>query len=138
MYIHTTPFVAIINNNDFSLNPFFPPSAPDSKSQPGIMTGPIIIPLPDSFKLHNNQSIPAVGLGTFQIAANHDNDKKNDHNNNNNDINSLVEDVVYAALMRHGYRHLDTASAYGNEKEVGRAIRKSGIPRNEVFVTTKL
>lgn len=101
------------------------------------MTGPIIIPLPDSFKLHNNQSIPAVGLGTFQIAANHDNDKKNDHSNND-DKNSPVEDVVFAALMRHGYRHLDTASAYGNEKEVGRAIRKSGISRNEVFVTTKL
>lgn len=96
------------------------------------MTGQIT-PLPDSFKLHNNQSIPAVGLGTFQIAANHDNDKKT-----NNDKNSPVEDVVFAALMRHGYRHLDTASAYGNEKDVGRAIRKSGIPRNEVFVTTKL
>lgn len=98
------------------------------------MTGPTI-QLPGSFKLHNNQSIPAVGLGTFQIAANHDNDKKDD---NNNDKSSPVEDVVFAALMRHGYRHLDTASAYGNEKEVGRAIRKSGIPRNEVFVTTKL
>lgn len=97
------------------------------------MTDPI--PLPDSFKLHNNQSIPAVGLGTFQIAANNDND--NDKNNNS-DNNSRVEDVVFAALTRHGYRHIDTASAYGNEKDVGRAIRKSGIPREEVFVTTKL
>lgn len=86
------------------------------------MTDPL--PLPSSFKLHNNQSIPAVGLGTFQIA---------DINNNN-----LAEDVVFSALTKHGYRHVDTASAYGNERDVGRAIHRSRIPREELFVTTKL
>lgn len=91
------------------------------------MVEPPALPLPGSFRLHNNQSIPAVGLGTFQIA---------DNNNINN--NNIVEDVVFAALTKQGYRHVDTASAYGNEEYVGRAIRKSGIPREELFVTTKL
>lgn len=92
------------------------------------MIEPPALPLPGSFSLHNNQSIPAVGLGTFQIAD----------NNNNINNNNIVEDVVFAALTKQGYRHVDTASAYGNEKYVGRAIRKSGIPREELFVTTKL
>lgn len=91
------------------------------------MIEPPALPLPGSFRLHNNQSIPAVGLGTFQIA---------DNTNINN--NNIVEDVVFAALTKQGYRHVDTASAYGNEEYVGRAIRKSGIPREELFVTTKL
>ena len=65
--------------------------------------------------------IPAVGLGTFQGDAG----------------NSLVKQTVAAAL-REGYRHIDTATAYGNEKEVGEAIEESGIPRDEIFVTTKL
>lgn len=65
--------------------------------------------------------IPAVGLGTFQ-----------------GDVgNSLVKHSVAAAL-RQGYRHIDTAAAYGNETEVGEAIKESGIPRSEVFITTKL
>ena len=65
--------------------------------------------------------IPAVGLGTFQ-----------------GDLgNSLVKQTVAAAL-RKGYRHIDTAAAYGNEKEVGEALRESGLPRNEIFITTKL
>lgn len=65
--------------------------------------------------------IPAVGLGTFQ-----------------GDLgNSLVKQTVAAAL-RTGYRHIDTAAAYGNEKEVGEALKESGLPRNEIFITTKL
>lgn len=40
--------------------------------------------------------------------------------------------------LKNGYRHIDTAAAYGNEKSVGRAIKDSGIPREEIFVTTKL
>ncbi len=65
--------------------------------------------------------IPAVGLGTFQ-----------------GDVgNSLVKQTVAAAL-RQGYRHIDTAAAYGNETEVGEAIKESGIPRSEIFITTKL
>ncbi|KAI9659611.1 MAG: hypothetical protein M1831_003692 [Alyxoria varia] len=76
---------------------------------------------PTSFTLSNGARMPAVGYGTFQSAAG------NDH----------VEDFVSTAL-RVGYRHIDTALAYGNEKEVGRMIKKSAIPREELFVTTKL
>lgn len=42
--------------------------------------------------------------------------------------------AVFAAL-RHGYRHVDSARMYGNEAEVGRAVRESGVPRSEVFVS---
>lgn len=65
--------------------------------------------------------IPAIGLGTFQGDSG----------------NSLVKETVVAAL-REGYRHIDTAAAYGNEKEIGDAIKESGIERNELFITTKL
>ncbi|KAK2809521.1 hypothetical protein FQN50_003789 [Emmonsiellopsis sp. PD_5] len=76
--------------------------------------------LPMSFVV-NGLCIPAVGFGTFQ----------------GDDSNGLVKQSVLKALQ-HGYRHIDTAAAYGNEKEVGEAIRESGIPRNELFITTKL
>ncbi|KAH7313914.1 aldo-keto reductase [Stachybotrys elegans] len=72
--------------------------------------------LPPTFSLNNGLSIPAVGLGTFQGDAG----------------NSQVKDAVLTAL-RLGYRHIDGASAYGNEKEIGQAIRESGIPRGEIF-----
>ena len=42
------------------------------------------------------------------------------------------------AALRHGYRHIDTAQFYGNEKEVGEAVRQSGISRSDVFLTTKI
>ncbi|PKY00545.1 hypothetical protein P168DRAFT_299936 [Aspergillus campestris IBT 28561] len=51
--------------------------------------------------------------------------------------NNQVKETVLKAL-KCGYRHIDTATAYGNEKEVGEAIKESGVPREEVFVTTKL
>ena len=76
---------------------------------------------PETFDIGEG-SIPAVGLGTFQ----------GDDGNN-----SSVKEVVLMAL-RNGYRHIDTAAAYGNEKEVGDAIKESGIPRTDIFVTTKL
>ena len=76
--------------------------------------------LPEGF-LVQGCFIPAVGLGTFQ----------------GEDGNSLVKETVIAAL-RKGYRHIDTAAAYGNEKEVGDAIQESSIKRDEIFVTTKL
>lgn len=76
--------------------------------------------LPRSFDI-GGVSLPAVGLGTFQ----------------GEDGNSKVKEALLAAL-RNGYRHIDTAAAYGNEKEVGEAIKESGIPRAEIFVTTKL
>jgi diketogulonate reductase-like aldo/keto reductase len=63
--------------------------------------------------------MPLLGFGTWQIRG------------------SAAYDAVREALEA-GYRHLDTATMYGNEAEVGRALRDSGVPRDEVFVTTKL
>ena len=49
----------------------------------------------------------------------------------------LVEKAVEVAL-KAGYRHIDTATAYSNEREVGEGIKNSGVPREEIFLTTKL
>ncbi|KAF7590027.1 hypothetical protein BBP40_003415 [Aspergillus hancockii] len=76
--------------------------------------------LPPTFKL-KDISLPAVGLGMFQGDTG----------------NGKVKAAVLAALTC-GYRHIDTAAAYGNEREVGEAIKDSGIPREDIFVTTKL
>jgi diketogulonate reductase-like aldo/keto reductase len=72
------------------------------------------------FTLANGDQIPSVGFGTWQIPD-----------------GSAAYDAVAAALAA-GYRHIDTARAYGNEASVGRAIADSGIPRAEIFLTTKL
>lgn len=77
--------------------------------------------LRQSFTLNNGADVPAIGLGTFQ----------------GDEGNSKVKDAVLKAL-RLGYRHIDGAAAYGNEKEIGAAIRESGIPREEIFVISKL
>ncbi|KAI1392458.1 aldo-keto reductase [Hypoxylon trugodes] len=77
--------------------------------------------LPDTFVLNNGRKVPAVGLGTFQ----------------GEDGNSQVKYAVKLALIL-GYRHIDGAHAYGNEKEIGEAIKESGIARQEIFVTSKL
>lgn len=69
--------------------------------------------------LANGVTIPVVGFGTWQIP------------------NEEAYDAVMKAL-KAGYRHIDTAAAYRNEENVGKAIRESGIPRNEIFVTSKL
>lgn len=71
------------------------------------------------FTLANNIKIPAVGFGTWQIS------------------NSDVVDACLIAL-NSGYRHIDTALAYNNEKGVSEAIKKSGLKREEIFITTKL
>lgn len=63
--------------------------------------------------------IPQLGYGVFQVPADE------------------AEQAVATALQA-GYRHIDTAAAYGNEEGVGRAVRASGLPREKVFVTTKL
>lgn len=76
--------------------------------------------LDKSFQVQNF-IIPAVGLGTFQ----------------GEDGNRNVKDIVVEAITA-GYRHIDTAAAYGNEKEVGEAIKDCGIPRESLFITTKL
>ena len=71
-------------------------------------------------KLNDGNEIPAIGFGTFQIP---------------ND--GTTYDAVRKALAA-GYRHIDTAVAYFNEHEVGRAIKDSGIPREQIWVTSKL
>lgn len=74
----------------------------------------------DFFTLANGVKIPAIGFGTWQIPS--------------GDItyNSVIES------LNAGYRHIDTAQAYGNEASVGKAILDSGIDRSEIFVTSKL
>ena len=74
-----------------------------------------------TFKLDNGLEVPAVGLGTFQ----------------GDNGNSRVREAVFLAL-KEGYRHIDGAAAYGNEKDISQAIRESGLPREDLFVTTKL
>jgi 2,5-diketo-D-gluconate reductase A len=69
--------------------------------------------------LNNGQSIPQLGFGVFQIEP-----------------KDTVEAV--SAALQTGYRHIDTAEMYGNEKEAGAAIAKSGLDRGDVFVTSKL
>ncbi|MBB4684325.1 aldo/keto reductase [Amycolatopsis jiangsuensis] len=70
-------------------------------------------------ELNNGVRIPQFGFGTFQLSA--------------DDVTAAVRTALEA-----GYRHLDTAQAYENEEGVGEGIRQSGVPREEVFVTTKL
>ncbi len=75
--------------------------------------------LNDTYTLANGVTIPKLGLGTWFI----DDDK----------AAQAVKDAVAA-----GYRNIDTAQAYGNERGVGEGVRTSGIPREELFVSTKL
>ena len=76
--------------------------------------------LTDTFTLANDVDIPKIGFGTWQIP------------------DGEIAYTSVAEALKVGYRHIDTARAYGNEPSVGRAIRDSGIPREEIFVTTKL
>lgn len=76
--------------------------------------------LTDTYTLSNGVKIPVLGFGTWQSADG---------------------DVAYQAVkwaLDAGYRHIDTAAIYGNESSVGRAIKDSGVPREELFVTSKL
>lgn len=70
--------------------------------------------------LNDRNQIPTLGFGVYQIPD-----------------NGPAYEAVMAAL-KAGYRHIDTAAAYFNESDVGRAVRDSGIPREEIFVTSKL
>jgi diketogulonate reductase-like aldo/keto reductase len=72
------------------------------------------------YRLNQGIEIPVLGLGVFQTPP-----------------GRATRDAVTWALDA-GYRHIDTASMYGNESDVGEAVRASGLPREEVFVTTKL
>jgi 2,5-diketo-D-gluconate reductase A len=69
--------------------------------------------------LNNGVEIPQLGFGTYKIGT---------------------EDTVDTTLiaLEVGYRHVDTAEMYGNERQVGEAVRKSGLDRSEIFVTSKL
>src|SRR6202012_1936604 len=69
--------------------------------------------------LADGNTIPTLGLGVWQVANGPE-----------------CENPVRWALEA-GYRHIDTAQAYGNEESVGRALRDSGIPRQDIFITTK-
>ena len=73
----------------------------------------------DTYTLYNGVEMPCLGLGTYQS-----------------------KDAVAAAAVKSavetGYRLIDTAAAYGNERGVGQGIRISGVPREEIFVTSKL
>jgi 2,5-diketo-D-gluconate reductase A len=79
---------------------------------------PVVTAIPD-IMLNNGQQIPQFGFGVFQIEP-----------------EDTVEAVVTA--LQAGYRHIDTAEGYGNEKQVGEAIAKSGVDRSDVFITSKL
>ena len=70
--------------------------------------------------LNNGVEIPRLGLGVYQSPP-----------------GKTTENAVRYALMI-GYRLIDTAQLYGNEQDVGRAVRKSGVSRDEVFITTKV
>ena len=74
----------------------------------------------DSITLHNGVKMPQLGFGVFKV--------KNG--------SETVESVKKA--LEAGYRHIDTAAIYGNEEGVGQAIRESGIPREELFITSKV
>ena len=69
--------------------------------------------------LNNGIKMPALGIGTFLISP-------------PDAFNGVKE------ALKMGYRHIDTANMYGNERAVGRAIKESGVPRNEIFLATKI
>lgn len=71
------------------------------------------------YKTINNKNMPMVGFGTWKIT------------------DSDAENAVYQAI-KTGYRHIDTASIYKNEQGVGKGIKKSGVAREDIFITTKV
>ncbi len=73
-----------------------------------------------TFNLNNNENIPVIGFGVFMIPN-----------------NGPTYEATLAAL-KAGYRHIDTAAGYMNESDVGKAIKDSGLPREEIFITSKL
>src|SRR6185437_2495283 len=75
--------------------------------------------LEETFTLSNGVEIPKLGFGTWMIP--------------DSEAARVVRDAVGV-----GYRHFDTAQAYGNERGVGEGLRASGVPRDQIFVTTKL
>lgn len=76
--------------------------------------------LQDSYTLNTGATIPKIGFGTWQIP----------------DGEPAYHSTLFA--LQNGYRHVDTARVYGNEASVGKAIADSGIPREDIFLTTKV
>ena len=76
--------------------------------------------LEDTYTLNNGVKIPIIGFGTWQTPD-----------------GDVAEHAVESALNA-GYRHIDTAAAYGNEESVGEALKRSGVNRHDLFITTKL
>jgi 2,5-diketo-D-gluconate reductase B len=83
-----------------------------------IASEPEVTPPPFSVEAHDAH-IPKLGFGTFQLTG------------------KTGREMV-ARAVEAGYRHIDTAQGYRNEQDVGRGIRESGVPRSEVFLTTKV
>ena len=71
------------------------------------------------YTLSNNMKIPVIGFGTWQTP------------NDDTGVNAVL------AALKAGYRHIDTAQGYENEQAVGKAVKQSGIPREEIFITSK-
>ena len=76
--------------------------------------------LTDCFVLPNGVNIPCIGFGTWQTPSDEEG------------LNAVL------AALEAGYRHIDTAAVYGNEHMVGEAVRKGGVPRDQLFITSKL
>ena len=75
-----------------------------------------------TIKLSSGYDMPVIGLGTFLNTTN-------------------VKEMVKSSILDHGYRHIDTAKLYGNEQDIGEALKEvfeAGIKREELFITTKL
>jgi 2,5-diketo-D-gluconate reductase A len=77
------------------------------------------LPVVPTVTLNDGRTIPQLGFGVWQVSA-----------------DDIVASVAKA--LEVGYRHIDTAAIYGNEEGVGKAIAESGVPREELFITTKL
>jgi diketogulonate reductase-like aldo/keto reductase len=86
---------------------------PTVRQETSIRVGP-------SIELSDGRAIPQLGLGVYRVEPGRE-----------------TQQAVEAALAS-GYRHVDTAAVYGNERDVGAALRASGLPRDEVWITTKL
>src|SRR4051795_1872464 len=84
-----------------------------------IRNGEALVTAVPQIRMNDDRTIPQLGFGVFQIPP------------------AETGEAVRQAL-EVGYRHIDTAEMYGNEKEVGEAVRASGLPREEIFVTSKL
>ena len=87
----------------------------DGTRDPQLDAGPAV----PTLTLNNGVTLPALGFGVFQTPP-------------------AETYGAVAEALRVGYRHIDTAAAYGNEREVGRAVVDSGLPRDDVFLETKV